>query len=228
MYEPDFSCDDLRFRQARERLIEQLMQEINSDSQFASYDGRRVLDVMKNVSRHVFMDPETWHLSYCNQALDIGMGQTISQPYIVAVMTMVLGTIQGKKVLEIGTGCGYQSAVLAESGARVFSIEIIPEMANRAQSALQRSGYHDVQIRIGNGFHGWSEEAPFDAIVVTAAPDQVPCSLLDQLSVGGRMVVPVGPAHGIQYLECIKRLQNSFQQERLLAVRFVPMTGQVR
>ena len=117
MYEPDFSCDDLRFRQARERLIEQLMQEINSDSQFASYDGRRVLDVMKNVSRHVFMDPETWHLSYCNQALDIGMGQTISQPYIVTVMTMVLGAIQGKKVLEIGTGCGYQSAVLAESGA---------------------------------------------------------------------------------------------------------------
>lgn len=228
MYEPDFSSDDLRFRQARERLIEQLMQEINSDSQFASYDGRRVLDVMKNVSRHVFMDPETWHLSYCNQAFDIGMGQTISQPYIVAVMTMVIGNIQGRKVLEIGTGCGYQSAVLAESGARVFSIEIIPEMANRAQSALQRSGYHDVQIRIGNGFHGWSEEAPFDAIVVTAAPDQVPCSLLDQLSVGGRMVVPVGPAHGIQYLECIKRLQNSFQQERLLAVRFVPMTGQVR
>ena len=101
-------------------------------------------------------------------------------------------------------------------------------MCIRDRSALQQSGFHDVKIRIGNGFHGWSEEAPFDAIVVTAAPDQVPGSLLDQLSVGGRMVVPVGPAHGIQYLECIKRLRDSFQQERLLAVRFVPMTGQVR
>jgi protein-L-isoaspartate(D-aspartate) O-methyltransferase len=184
-----------------------------------------VIAVMRRVPRHQFVPEEYNHLAYENNPLPIGYGQTISQPYIVALMTQELGVEAGKKVLEIGTGSGYQAAVLGELGLEVFTIEIIEPLANEAEQRLEELGYESVYVRNADGYFGWPEEAPFDAIIVTAAPDHIPQPLLQQLKIGGVLVIPVGPVGGVQELWRITRLSaDEFQSASLGGVRFVPFT----
>ncbi len=181
-----------------------------------------VLQAMMTVRRHEFIPTRHEHLAYLIRPLPIGHDQTISSPYIVAYMTEVAEITPGDKVLEIGTGSGYQAAVLAELSDRVYSIEIIPEFAKSARERLTDLGYR-VHVRTGNGYLGWPEAAPFDAIVVTAAPDEVPQALVDQLAMGGKMVIPVGVTS--QEMIVITRTVTGIHTKRTLSVRFVPMTG---
>ena len=189
----------------------------------------RVLAAMRKVERHRLVPPEQRHRSYEDNPLPIGFEQTISQPFIVAAMTEAAQLTSGEKVLEIGTGSGYQAAVLAElGGVEVFSIEIVEPLAKRTHELLARMGYKDkMQLRIGDGYKGWPEEAPFDAIIVTAAPEKIPQPLIDQLAVGGRLVIPVGKA-GDQDLRVITRGKDGTTSESLMGVRFVPMTGEAQ
>lgn len=187
-------------------------------------DGR-VLAAMAQVPRHVFVPPLLVAHAYDDTPLDIGEGQTISQPYIVAKMTELAQLAPGDRVLEIGTGCGYQTAVLAACGAEVYSIEIVEGLAQRAAVTLRALGYGapQVHLRIGDGHAGWPEAAPFAAILVTAAPATVPTALTSQLADGGRLVIPVGDAD--QRLVVIERLGDDFTRHEIFPVRFVPMTG---
>jgi len=183
----------------------------------------RTLAAMRKVVRHRFVPPEVAALAYADHPLEIGDGQTISQPYIVAVMSEAIGLRGGEKVLEVGTGSGYQAAVLAEMGARVYTMEIVPTLARRARETLARLGYRSIEVREGNGWAGWPEEAPFDAIVVTAAPPTIPEALKAQLRDGGRLVIPVGD--DVQELRLVTRRGATFEDKRLLMVRFVPLVG---
>ena len=188
-----------------------------------------VLAAMRAVPRHRFVPADVAELAYANQALRIGYDQTISQPYVVAFMTEAAALQPDDHVLEIGTGSGYQAAVLAEIVGEVWTIEIVEPLAERAERDLRANGYDKVHVRTGDGYRGWPEEAPFDVIVVTAAPDHVPQPLLDQLAVGGRLVIPVGPeAWAGQEVLRIVRTPEGFERESLLPVRFVPMTGEAR
>ncbi|MDQ3036018.1 MAG: protein-L-isoaspartate(D-aspartate) O-methyltransferase [Myxococcota bacterium] len=186
-----------------------------------------VLAAIGEVPRHEFMPEALRALAYADQPLPIGHEQTISQPFVVALMSDLADVQRGDKVLEVGTGSGYQAAVLAELGADVYSIEIVEPLGRRAAADLQRLGY-DVETRIGDGYRGWPTEAPFDAIVITAAPPEVPAPLLEQLAVGGRMVVPVGETGGDQELVVITRTADGFERSRSIPVRFVPMTGEAQ
>lgn len=184
-----------------------------------------VLAAMRAVPRHLFVPPDERPLAYADHPLPIGAGQTISQPYIVAVMTELLDLRPGEKALEIGTGSGYQAAVLAEITDQVYSIEIVESLAKSAAARLKELGYHQVQVRAGDGYRGWPEAAPFDAIIVTAAPDHVPQPLVDQLAPGGRLVIPVGEL--FQELKVFHRDAGGALAERtVFPVRFVPMTGE--
>ena len=183
----------------------------------------RTLAALRKVERHRFVPPEAAALAYADHPLEIGDGQTISQPYIVAVMSEAIGLRGGEKVLEVGTGSGYQAAVLAEMGARVYTMEIVPTLARRARETLARLGYRSIEVREGNGWAGWPEEAPFDAIVVTAAPPTIPEALKAQLRGGGRLVIPVGD--DIQELRLVTRHGATFEEKRLLMVRFVPLVS---
>ena len=186
-----------------------------------------VIEAMGEVPRQSFVPDEYLAQAYENHPLPIGYGQTISQPYIVALMTETLELEPGQKVLEIGTGSGYQAAVLAEVGAEVFSIEIIVPLAEAAAERLGDLGYGEIQLRAGDGYYGWSEAAPFDAIIVTAAPDHVPQPLLAQLAVGGVMVIPIGPPGGYQELWRLERLSDTeIESTNLGGVRFVPLVRQ--
>ena len=182
-----------------------------------------VLHAMLSVPRHKFVPLPYQRLAYEVRPLPIGLDQTISSPYIVAYMTEIADLTPDEKVLEIGTGSGYQAAVLAEMTDSVYSIEILPELAEQSRALLPRLGYETVQVRTGNGYLGWPEEAPFDAIVVTAAPDEIPQVLVDQLAVGGLMVIPVGTDH--QEMVVLTRTPSGIVEKRTLRVRFVPMTG---
>ena len=185
----------------------------------------RVMAAMEKVPRHRFVPPSYGLLAYANRPLPIGHGQTISQPYIVALMTELLDTKPGDSVLEIGTGSGYQAAVLAELAARVYTIEIIEPVGRGAAALLQQLGYKNIETRIGDGYNGWPERAPFDAIIVTAAAPRVPPALTDQLKPGGRMVIPVGGAGDMQFLDVLmKQADGSISVQRSLPVRFVPLT----
>ena len=184
----------------------------------------KVLAVMEKVPRHEFVTADLLDQAYADHPLPIGYGQTISQPYIVALMTQMLALEPGDRVLEIGTGSGYQAAVLAELTERTYTIEIIPELAERAQDTLDRLGYATVLSKQDDGYWGWEEHAPFDAIIVTAAPDHVPQPLLNQLVDGGRMVIPVGPPGGYQSLWFITREGDEFKNYNWGGVRFVPFT----
>jgi protein-L-isoaspartate(D-aspartate) O-methyltransferase len=186
----------------------------------------RVLAAMEKVPRHRFVPEANRGDAYRDGALSIGHDQTISQPYIVAFMTEALQLEGGEKVLEIGTGSGYQAAVLAEVAGDIYTIEIVEPLGKRAVRVLAELGYENVHPRIGDGYHGWAEEAPFDAIMVTAAPDHVPQSLIDQLRVGGRLILPVGDDE--QNLILITRTPEGTEQREVLPVRFVPMTGEAR
>jgi protein-L-isoaspartate(D-aspartate) O-methyltransferase len=188
----------------------------------------RVLAAMRKVHRHRLVPPELQPRAYEDNPLPIGFEQTISQPYIVAAMTEAAQLAPGEKVLEIGTGSGYQAAVLAElGGVEVYSIEIVEPLAERTHKLLARMGYDKLHLRIGDGYKGWPEAAPFDAIIVTAAPEAVPQPLIDQLATGGRLVIPVGKA-GDQDLRVLTRGKDGTTTESLFAVRFVPMTGEAQ
>ena len=182
-----------------------------------------VLQAMLRVPRHRFVPATVRNLAYADHPLPIGAGQTISQPYIVAYMTEAADIAPRDKVLEIGTGSGYQAAVLGEIAREVYTIEIIPELAESARLVLADLGYANVHVKAGNGYLGWPEHAPFDAILVTAAPEEVPQGLVDQLAVGGKMVVPVGAT--VQDMMIIERTQRGVIERKTIPVRFVPMTG---
>jgi protein-L-isoaspartate(D-aspartate) O-methyltransferase len=184
-----------------------------------------VIEVMGRVPRHEFVPEEFLSQAYNNHPLPIGYGQTISQPYIVALMTEALEVTEEDRVLEIGTGSGYQAAVLAELVDHVYTIEIVGPLAKRAESTLARLGYDNVTVRHADGYFGWEEQAPFDAIIVTAAPDHIPQPLVDQLKIDGRLIIPVGPVGGFQTLWLVTRVsEDEVQTENLGGVRFVPLT----
>ena len=182
-----------------------------------------VLKAMRAVPRERFVPDDQRNRAYDDGPLSIGLGQTISQPYVVALMTELMEVDSGDVVLEVGTGSGYQAAILAEIVDTVYSIEIICELQQRADSTLKSLGYCNVHTRCGDGYFGWPEAEPFDAIIVTAAPDEVPQPLLDQLKEGGRLIIPVG--EGVQFLEVYTRKKHKFERRRGIPVRFVPMTG---
>ena len=188
--------------------------------------SRQVIEAMMKVPRHRFIPRDLRGLAYIDSPLPIGREQTISQPYIVALMTESLQPERGDRILEIGTGSGYQAAVLAEIVDTVFTIEIVPELAERSGAILDTLGYGNVLVRCGDGYDGWPEKAPFDGIIVTAAAPVIPAPLIEQLEVGGRIVIPVGGA--FQELEVYVKREAGLELLLTLPVRFVPMTGKVR
>jgi protein-L-isoaspartate(D-aspartate) O-methyltransferase len=203
---------------ARARMVEQGIRGMGVSDE-------TVLAVMDRVPRHRFVPQEWLAQAYENHPLPIGHGQTISQPFIVALMTEAAKVEAGERVLEIGTGSGYQAAVLAEIAAHVYSLEIIGPLAERAEATLAELGYENVTVRHADGYFGWAEEAPFDAIVVTAAPDHIPQPLVAQLKVGGNMIIPVGPVGGYQTLWRVTKVsEEEVRTEDLGGVRFVPFT----
>jgi len=181
-----------------------------------------ILRAMATVPRHLFVPYRARQSAYKDTPLPIGNGQTISQPYIVALMSEVLRLDRDKKVLEIGTGSGYQAAVLAELAGQVYSMEIVPALGETAKTVLQRLGYANVHVRIGDGYKGWPEQAPFDAIIVTCAPTHIPQPLKDQLAEGGRLVIPVG-SRGNQELVLLGKSKGKILKHKIIRVRFVPM-----
>jgi protein-L-isoaspartate(D-aspartate) O-methyltransferase len=198
------------------------------EQQIAARDveDENVLRAMRSVPRHAFVPSERVAGAYEDHPLPIGYGQTISQPYIVAYMTEIVQLEEGEEVLEVGTGSGYQAAVLAEITPHVYSVEIIEELHERASRVLEEQGYDQVRLRHGDGYYGWEEYATYDAIVVTAAPDHIPQPLVEQLAEGGRMVIPVGPPGAYQALWLVEREGDEVRTERLMGVRFVPLTGE--
>jgi protein-L-isoaspartate(D-aspartate) O-methyltransferase len=184
--------------------------------------NRRVLDAMAAVPRHEFVPKAVWKSAYWDEPLPIGYGQTISQPFIVAFMTEQLDPKPTDKVLEIGTGSGYQAAVLSRLVAEVYTIEIIEPLAKRAEADLKRLGYNNVKVITGDGYQGWPDHAPFDAIIVTCAPEHIPQPLVEQLRDGGRMIIPVGAPEN-QQLYLLQKRGAKVEQQAVLPVRFVPM-----
>lgn len=182
-----------------------------------------VIRAMLNVKRHEFIPEELRDEAYNDNPLPVGKGQTISQPYIVALMSELLNPVPGMKILEVGTGSGYQSAVLAETGCELYTIEIVEDLAKRARLVLEGLGYSNIKYKIGDGYQGWEEHAPFDGIIVTAAPGHIPGRLLEQLKAHGKMVTPVGDES--QELLLIEKTDTGVTKKRITAVRFVPMTG---
>jgi protein-L-isoaspartate(D-aspartate) O-methyltransferase len=185
--------------------------------------NQAVLEAMMKVPRHRFVTAGYVTAAYEDHPLPIGQGQTISQPYIVAYMTEAAEISDNEKVLEIGTGSGYQAAILGELAKEVYTIEIIPELAERARRTLSELGYRNVRVKTGNGYEGWAEYSPYDGIVVTAAPAEVPQALIDQLALNGKMVIPVGV--GAQEMMIITKTADGVIEKRTIPVRFVPMTG---
>ena len=213
------TVDEASFARSREAMVAE---------QIATRGVRdaKTLAAMRKVPRHLFVPPEVRRDAYSDSPLPIGQGQTISQPYIVAYMTEALKLQGGETVLEVGTGSGYQAAVLAEIAAHVYTIEIVTALADSARETLRRLGYERVSVRAGDGYAGWPEKAPFDAIMVTAAAPRVPEPLKAQLKDGGRLILPVGDDE--QELIVVTRRGEKFEESRVLGVRFVPMTGKVR
>lgn len=187
-------------------------------------DHSEVLDAMRRVPRHEFVEPSERAHAYRDTPLPLSHGQTISQPYIVALMTQLAHPQPDARALEVGTGSGYQAAVLAELTEHVYTIELEADLARSATARLKTLGYDNISVRAGDGYAGWLEHAPFDIIVVTAAPEEVPQALLEQLARGGRMVIPVGPTHSVQHLRLIeKTLDGKIETRNIAPVRFVPM-----
>lgn len=204
-----------KYEAARERMVTQ--QIINRGVTNAA-----TLKAMRKVQRHLFIPKEYEREAYDDNPLPIGYGQTISQPYIVAYMTEVVRPTLKKKALEIGTGSGYQAAVLAEVVDKVYTIEIVPELARESTERLKKLGYNNIICKYGDGYKGWPEQAPFDIIIVTAAPEQIPQPLIDQLAENGRLVIPVGPPSAVQELILLEKKNGKIEKSRLTFVRFVP------
>jgi len=211
--------DEARTAQARARMVQEQIES-------RGVRDPLTLGAMRQVPRHLFVPPELARDAYADHPLPIGHRQTISQPYIVAFMTEALGLEEGATVLEVGTGSGYQAAVLAEIADKVYSIEIVEALAAESRERLARLGYGNVEVRSGDGYQGWPEAAPFDGIIVTAAAPRIPEPLKEQLTDGGRLVIPVGDES--QHLIVITRRGDAFEERNVLPVRFVPMTGRVR
>ncbi|MBN2732757.1 MAG: protein-L-isoaspartate(D-aspartate) O-methyltransferase [Balneolaceae bacterium] len=207
----------LKFKQRRENLVDQLRSK--------GIEDERVLDAFNQVPRHVFVDTALEERAYKDSALPIGMGQTISQPYTVARQTELLEVFPGERVLEIGTGSGYQAAILCELGAKVYSVERHKKLYEKARSTLRELGY-SVELKLGDGSLGWSAYAPYDAIVVTAGAPVVPDDLVNQLNVNGRLVVPVGDEKKQEMVRVLKVRENEFEQERYRNFKFVPLVGE--
>ena len=208
-----------------ERLRREMVEEISADpSGLPAGFSPQVKEAMLKVQRHLFVPPAVQRNAYDNVPLPIGHAQTISQPYIVGLMTHVLGLRKEDRVLEIGTGSGYQAAVLAEIVAKVYTIEIVPPLATEARERLARLGYRNVEVRTGDGYKGWPEQAPFDAIMVTAGAEETPAPLIEQLKPGGKLVIPLGPS-GYQRLTLIeKQPDGRIRSREIIPVRFVPFT----
>jgi len=211
------ASDSPELHQARQRMVRRQIEA-------RGVNDPRVLEAMRKVPRHLFVPRAAQSHAYADTPLPIGHDQTISQPYIVAFMSEALELKGGERVLEIGTGSGYQAAVLAELAREVYSIEIVEPLAREAEKRLKELGYSNIRLRVGDGYRGWPDAAPFDAIMVTAAPDHVPPALVEQLAEGGRLVLPVGSL--FQELIRIRRTKEGTRRESLLPVRFVPMTGE--
>ncbi len=219
---PELRADDAKFADARRRMVaEQLA------GPGRGVTNTRVLSVMGQVPRHELVPANLRAQAYADRPLPIGFDQTISQPFIVAFMTEKLEPKPTDRVLEIGTGSGYQAAVLANLVREVYTIEIVEPLARRAEADLKRLGYTNVTVRAGDGYKGWPDAAPFDAVIVTCAPDHVPQPLVDQLKEGGRMIIPVGPP-GDQELYVLQKQGDKVVKRAILPVRFVPMTGKQR
>jgi len=214
-----------RFDDRTEERLEMVLNQISA----RGVDDPAVLEAMEHVPRHEFVPEHYSRDAYRDSPLPIGYGQTISQPYIVACMTELLDLDPGDYVLEIGTGSGYQAAVLSELTPHVFTIEIIEALGAEAAEQLATLGYDTIEAKVADGYHGWEENAPFDAIIVTCAAGHIPPPLIGQLKPGGRMVIPVGPVYDVQYLiRVTKNEEGEVRSERLLPVRFVPMTGRAQ
>jgi protein-L-isoaspartate(D-aspartate) O-methyltransferase len=210
-----FLQQDDRFTSAREKMVTgQIISRGVTDQQ--------TLRAMRKVPRHLFVPEEYIKEAYDDNPLPIGYGQTISQPYIVAFMTEVSKPSADKKVLEIGTGSGYQAAVMAEITDKVYTIEIVPELARESSERLKKMGYTNITGKFGDGYKGWPEHAPFDIVIVTAAPEQIPQPLIDQLAENGRLVIPVGAPASVQELILIEKKNGKIEKSRLTFVRFVP------
>jgi len=188
-------------------------------------EDQRIVDAMRGVPRHLFVPEHSQHLAYGDHPVQVGHGQTISQPYIVGIMTQLARLKPGNKILDVGTGSGYQAAILAELGMEVYTIEILPALAERAAKALEKAGYTNVHPRVGDGYNGWPEEAPFDAIILAASPDHVPSPLKRQLAVGGRMVLPVGHTWHQDLVVVRRTAPDRWEEHVHIPVLFVPMTG---
>jgi protein-L-isoaspartate(D-aspartate) O-methyltransferase len=204
-----------------DEFFQKRVQMVETQLKARDITDQRVLDVMLKVERHKFVPKEYQHLAYIDEPLPIGFGQTISQPYIVAKMTELLELNKNDKVLEIGTGSGYQAAILAELCKEVYTIEIIPELAQRAEKLLKELGYKNIFVKVGDGYYGWPEQAPFDKIIVTCAPKEIPQKLVEQLKDGGKMVLPVGDV--FQELVVVEKHNGVVTKKSVFPVRFVPM-----
>jgi len=216
-------------RTARQRMVKEIERDVTSTSSYIGRGqlGEEVMRVMAEVPRHEFVPPGERDAAYINAPLPIGYGQTISQPYIVALMTDLLAVSREAKVLEVGAGSGYQAAILSHLVREVHSIEIIPELARACRERIQRLGYTNITIHEGDGYYGLESEAPFDAIVVTAAASYIPPPLVHQLKPGGRLVIPVGTPFAVQHLMLVeKNLEGKISMRQVLPVQFVPLTGQ--
>ncbi|KAA6187961.1 protein-L-isoaspartate(D-aspartate) O-methyltransferase [Thiohalocapsa marina] len=225
---PDSMTEQQRFAAERTQLINTVELEVYQTRDYLGFDRLRptIAKALRRVPREQFVPRYLRGEAYGNYPLPIGDGQTISQPYIVAVMTHLANVAAGDHVYELGTGSGYQAAVLAEMGAEVYSVEIVPELAQRAAATLRALGYGNAHVRAGDGYLGWPEAAPFDAMLVTAAHPEIPQPLVEQLKVGGRLVMPLGGRDAIQQLTVLeKQPDGRLTQRQLLPVRFVPVTG---
>ena len=207
-----------------DRYIERRWDMVENQIVSRGIQDARVIKAMLKVKRHLFVPKDYLDSAYSDKPIPIEKEQTVSQPYMVALMTELLNSSPGKKILEIGTGSGYQSAILAETGCDLYTIEIIEDIAVNARKTLEKLGYSNIKYRIGDGYRGWKENAPFEGIIVTAAPADIPDKLIEQLSQGGRMIIPVGDLS--QELLLIENTNEGVKRKKITAVRFVPMTGQ--
>ncbi len=221
-------CADERFASQRQQMVREIRQSVADTTRYISKSAlnERVMSVMGTVPRHEFVPPSKQSSAYQNRPLPIGHGQTISQPYIVALMTDLVDLVEQDTVLEIGTGSGYQAAILAELVHKVYTIEIVEALGLSAAKRLQKLGYNNVETRIGDGYYGWPEQGPFDAIIVTAASSHIPPPLVQQIKPGGIMLIPVGSQFQVQQLTLVRKDEKGGVITRqVLPVRFVPLTG---
>lgn len=222
---PALAQDD--FQALRDTMVNEIEAMVTETREYIGKDrlDRRVIEALKKVPRHEFVPEMYKPYAYLNRPLPIGDGQTISQPYIVALMTDLAAIDRDSIVLEIGTGSGYQAAILGELVEHVYTVEIIDSLAQRSQRVLFDLGYDNISVRLGDGFNGWQEHAPYDAIIVTAAPEEVPAPLIEQLKPGGKIVIPVGPQSRTQYLRVLtKDRSGNIDVKEILPVGFVPLT----